>query len=329
MYKLNKHLNTNNLFNTVFKGFARNVKNNTNFTYKIQKFIPNDSKYSIKSINTEITIEGVNPNDISNEIENETVAPSMPQYLTRQPRHKKKEDNNFSSISDNIIKKQLVSGKKMVLPRKKTIFKPSKEERLKQRQERQFEEEEKEKKELMKRQNNDTAVDRNDQKYIAQQKQLISRQLTTIKRETMMERRKLFNSENLIDFETPERLSKRLARLGITSRKQAEKLIKLGMVKVDGKTVSENVPVDDKNHIQVYGKQGYKTPIPENTKIWLFHKPAGLVSTYTDPRNRPTIYSYLKHIKFDIKHYIIVVSLYFNTKGQIGYKLTRVNDPNE
>jgi 23S rRNA pseudouridine2605 synthase len=43
-----------------------------------------------------------------------------------------------------------------------------------------------------------------------------------------------------------ERLSKRLSRLGICSRREAEKLIEQGMIKVDGKVISNNVGINDK-----------------------------------------------------------------------------------
>ena len=268
--------------------FARNLKRrDINYEYKIEKFTPKDSKYSIKS-NENINIEGV---------EAET---QIPGYLTKDINT---ESNNFSKIKDNIVPRHLKPGKQMSLPHKVVQLKPNKEERAKIRKEQQEIQSKLEDEKL----NNENSVDRFNPKYISRQKELISRQLQTIKRDTILERRRLFNTENLVDFKEPERLSKRLARLGVTSRRQADRLIELGMVKVDGKTVNENTLVDDNSNIQVYGKNGYKTPIPQNTRIWLFHKPTGLVSTYKDPQNRPTIYNYLTHIGFSLKHYIIVV----------------------
>jgi ribosomal protein S4 len=50
-------------------------------------------------------------------------------------------------------------------------------------------------------------------------------------------------SDNVDDFSKPERLSKRLSRMGVASRRQAELLIEQRMVKVDGVVVTSNVPV--------------------------------------------------------------------------------------
>ena len=55
--------------------------------------------------------------------------------------------------------------------------------------------------------------------------------------------------ENVDDFSKPERLSKRLARMGVASRRQAELLIEQRMVKVDGVVVDSNVPVTSSNLI--------------------------------------------------------------------------------
>jgi 16S rRNA U516 pseudouridylate synthase RsuA-like enzyme len=63
------------------------------------------------------------------------------------------------------------------------------------------------------------------------------------------------------DFEQTERLSKRLARMGVASRRQAEKLIGQGMVKVDGEVVSSNVPVTSESKITVGAKTGMYTPV--------------------------------------------------------------------
>lgn len=53
------------------------------------------------------------------------------------------------------------------------------------------------------------------------------------------------NLSTVKDFEKTERLSKRLARMGVASRRMAEKLIAQGMIQVDGKIVDSNVPVND------------------------------------------------------------------------------------
>ena len=72
--------------------------------------------------------------------------------------------------------------------------------------------------------------------------------------------------------------------MGICSRRTAEKLIDKGMIKVDNQVVDSNVPVTSASLIQVSGKQGgYITPVKENTRIWLYHKPREMVTTHFDP----------------------------------------------
>jgi len=78
--------------------------------------------------------------------------------------------------------------------------------------------------------------------------------------------------------------------MGICSRRMAEKLISQGMVKVDGKTADSNLSVSNLNHIQVAAKTGMYTPVKEDTRIWLFHKPRELVTTQYDPQGRITVF---------------------------------------
>ena len=52
------------------------------------------------------------------------------------------------------------------------------------------------------------------------------------------------NLSTVQDFTQTERLSKRLSRMGVASRRMAEKLIEQGMIRVDGKVVDGNPPVD-------------------------------------------------------------------------------------
>jgi 16S rRNA U516 pseudouridylate synthase RsuA-like enzyme len=55
------------------------------------------------------------------------------------------------------------------------------------------------------------------------------------------------------------------------------------MVKVDGIAVTEQMLVSKENLIQISAKTGMYTPVKENTRIWLFHKPRELVTTHYDP----------------------------------------------
>lgn len=77
----------------------------------------------------------------------------------------------------------------------------------------------------------------------------------------------------------------------MASRRESEKLILDGKVKVNGKTISSpalNLSSDDV--VEVDGK--LLSP-PEKTRIWMYHKPVGLISTSKDEKNRPTIFDKL------------------------------------
>jgi 23S rRNA pseudouridine2605 synthase len=104
------------------------------------------------------------------------------------------------------------------------------------------------------------------------------------------------NMSTVKDFEETERLSKRLARMGVASRRMAERLISKGMIQVDGKIVDSNVPVNDQSKIMVGAKTGMYTPTKEGTKIWLFHKPREMVTTHFDPNGRATVFARLKDL---------------------------------
>ena len=82
--------------------------------------------------------------------------------------------------------------------------------------------------------------------------------------------------------------------MGVCSRRQAERMIELGMIKVDKKVIKQNQLVTSSNLIQVSAKTGMYTPVKENTKIWLFHKPREMVTTHYDPQGRMTVFAQLK-----------------------------------
>jgi 23S rRNA pseudouridine2605 synthase len=88
-----------------------------------------------------------------------------------------------------------------------------------------------------------------------------------------------------------ERIAKFLARAGVCSRRDAERLIEDGRVKLNGKVLdTPAVKVTAKDKVLVDGR-----PIgaPEATRLWRYHKPAGLVTTHRDPGGRPTVFERL------------------------------------
>lgn len=117
--------------------------------------------------------------------------------------------------------------------------------------------------------------------------------------------------KNLVPQKEPEkteRLSKYLSRAGICSRREAERLIQRGMVFVDKKRVDSNVAVTDKSNIKIFTKNGSTIPLKENSRLWMFYKPRGLVCSVNDPDGRPSVYDYLKQkTKFNLQHFSCVV----------------------
>ena len=88
-----------------------------------------------------------------------------------------------------------------------------------------------------------------------------------------------------------ERIAKRIARAGIASRREAEAMIEQGRVSVDGKTIrSPALNVTEANVILV---DGQNLPAAERTRLWRYHKPAGLIVSNRDPEGRPTIFDML------------------------------------
>lgn len=98
-----------------------------------------------------------------------------------------------------------------------------------------------------------------------------------------------------------ERLTKYLSRAGVCSRREAERLILAGAVFVDGKRVQKNTLVTSKNNIKFFSKKGETLPIKLSSRLWMFHKPAGLLCTHSDPQNRPTIFQYIRSIDSSIE----------------------------
>tara|TARA_B100001964_G_C14178456_1_gene575008 strand:+ start:420 stop:1259 length:840 start_codon:yes stop_codon:yes gene_type:complete len=89
----------------------------------------------------------------------------------------------------------------------------------------------------------------------------------------------------------PERIAKVLARAGLCSRREAERWITDGRVKVDGKTLeSPAFTVSSSNVILV---DGNPLPQAQEQRLWRYHKPTGLVTTHKDPQGRPTVFERL------------------------------------
>lgn len=89
----------------------------------------------------------------------------------------------------------------------------------------------------------------------------------------------------------PERIAKRLARAGLCSRRDAERWIEAGRVKVDGKVLTTPAfVVTDANRIEVDGRL---LPEADRPRLWRYHKPPGELVTARDPQGRRTIFESL------------------------------------
>jgi len=91
--------------------------------------------------------------------------------------------------------------------------------------------------------------------------------------------------------DTPERIAKVLARAGIASRREAERLIEAGRIAVNGKTItSPALNVTPADRITFDGRPVEPADIP---RLWLYHKPEGLVTTAKDEKGRRTVFDAL------------------------------------
>jgi len=89
----------------------------------------------------------------------------------------------------------------------------------------------------------------------------------------------------------PERIAKLLARVGLCSRRDAERWIAAGRVSVDGQVLTTPaVTITAANDVRV---DGAPLPTPERARLWRYHKPAGLVTTHRDEKGRPTVFDAL------------------------------------
>jgi 23S rRNA pseudouridine2605 synthase len=116
--------------------------------------------------------------------------------------------------------------------------------------------------------------------------------------------------ENIRRQKDGERIARTIARAGLASRREAEDWIANGRVAVNGEIIRSpalNVACHDRITVD-----GEPLPVRERTRLFLYHKPRGLITTRSDPQGRPTIFARLPK---DLPRLISVGRLDFNTEG--------------
>lgn len=107
-----------------------------------------------------------------------------------------------------------------------------------------------------------------------------------------------------------DRIAKLLARAGIASRREVERMIAEGRVALDGTPL--DTPATVLRSLAGVTVDGKPVAQPEPARLFLYHKPTGLLVTERDPKGRPTIYDRLPR---DLPRLVPVGRLDLNTEG--------------
>ena len=89
----------------------------------------------------------------------------------------------------------------------------------------------------------------------------------------------------------PERIAKFLARSGVCSRREAEELINQKRITVNGETIE--TPAFNVNGDEDIRFDGEKIKKKDKTRLWLYHKPSGLITSHKDEKDRDTVFANL------------------------------------
>jgi 23S rRNA pseudouridine2605 synthase len=113
---------------------------------------------------------------------------------------------------------------------------------------------------------------------------------------------------------TGERIAKLLARAGVASRREVERMIAEGRIKLGDAVVT--TPATVLPSLKGVTVDGKPVSAPQAARLFAFHKPAGLITAERDPAGRPTIYTALRNaLPPDTPRLMPVGRLDLNTEG--------------
>ncbi|MEI9891105.1 MAG: pseudouridine synthase [Caulobacteraceae bacterium] len=110
-----------------------------------------------------------------------------------------------------------------------------------------------------------------------------------------------------------ERVAKALARAGVASRRDVERLIEAGRIAINGKVLT--TPAIKVAPGDILTVDGNVVSDAEPTRMWRYHKPVGLVTTHKDPHGRPTVFEALAATAPGLPRVISVGRLDLNSEG--------------
>ena len=116
----------------------------------------------------------------------------------------------------------------------------------------------------------------------------------------------------IVTMKAPEgdRIAKVLSRAGVASRREAERMIELGEVSVNGKVItSPALNVTSRDKIMVRGEL---VGAPEPARLWLYYKPDGLVTSTNDEKGRDNVFDNLPE---DLPRVMSIGRLDLNSEG--------------
>lgn len=116
----------------------------------------------------------------------------------------------------------------------------------------------------------------------------------------------------MAETEDRERIAKRMARAGVASRRDAERMILFGRVSLNGTLLTTPATVVGPEDVITIDGQ----PLPETqpARLWRYHKERGVMTTHRDPEGRPTVFDRLPKT---LPRVISVGRLDFNSEGLI------------